>query len=59
MSTYNPRGRPPKPNSSSETLSPIRVTPEQKKLYREAAEREKLSVSAWIKRLADREAKKY
>lgn len=58
MNTNKPRGRPPKSNSASETLSPIRVTPEQKVLYKQAAEKAKLSVSAWIKELADREAKK-
>ncbi len=58
MNIDKPRGRPPKSNSASETLSPIRVTPEQKALYKQAAEKAKLSVSAWIKELADREAKK-
>lgn len=58
MTTDKPRGRPPKSNSASETLSPIRVTTEQKALYKQAAEKANLSVSAWIKGLADREAKK-
>lgn len=58
MNLDKPRGRPPKSNSASETLSPIRVTSEQKALYKKAAKRANLSVSAWIKELADREAKK-
>lgn len=58
MTTDKLRGRPPKSNSASETLPPIRVTTEQKALYKQAAEKANLSVSAWIKGLADREAKK-
>jgi len=58
MNVDKPRGRPPKSDSASETLSPIRVTPEQKALYKHAAEKAQLSMSAWIKDLADREAKK-
>jgi predicted HicB family RNase H-like nuclease len=58
MNTESRRGRPPKPISASETLSPIRVTPEQKELYKKAANKAKLSVSAWIKYLADKEINK-
>ncbi|GAB1081915.1 MAG: hypothetical protein SStaBPW_38140 [Shewanella algae] len=58
MKIDKPRGRPQKSNSASETLSPIRVTPEQKALYKKAAEKAKLSVSSWIKELADRETQK-
>jgi hypothetical protein len=58
MSSVTRRGRPPKLISASETLSPIRVTPEQKALYKKAADEAQLSVSAWIKSLADKEIKK-
>jgi len=48
------RGRPPKADSSSEVLPPVRVTPEQKEIYRyrAAAKSEGLSLSAWLKRAA-------
>ena len=58
MDINKPRGRPPKSNSASETLSPIRVTKQQKILYKKAAEQANISVSAWIKGLADREVRK-
>jgi predicted HicB family RNase H-like nuclease len=47
------RGRPPKLHSSSEVLPPVRVTPEQKKTYKKAAESAGLSLSAWLKNAAD------
>lgn len=47
------RGRPPKLNSSSEVLPPVRVTPEQKETYRRAAESVGLSLSAWLKNAAE------
>lgn len=47
------RGRPPKLNSSSEVLPPVRVTPEQKMTYKKAAELAGLSLSAWLKKAAD------
>lgn len=40
------------------TLSPIRVTPEKKALYIKAAGKAQLSVSDWIKSLADQEIKR-
>jgi len=46
------RGRPPKADSSSEVLPPVRVTPEQKEIYKAAAKSEGLSLSAWLKRAA-------
>jgi len=47
------RGRPPKDNNATTTLSPIRVTPDQKEQYQAAAKKANLSLSAWLKKLAD------
>ena len=55
MNNEPKRGRPPKTNPSSKTLPPIRVTADQKERYRKAAEKKGMSVSAWIKSLADKE----
>ena len=46
-------GRPPKDNNATTTLPPIRVTPEQKDAYKAAADNAGLSLSAWLKMLAD------
>lgn len=46
-------GRPPKSDSASEVLPPIRVTAEQKKTYRDAAKFAGLSLSAWLKEAAE------
>jgi hypothetical protein len=46
------RGRPPKDNTLSATLPPIRVTPEEKKKYKDAAERAGMTLSAWFKLIA-------
>lgn len=55
MTNSNPlkRGRPPKQRSSSEVLPPVRVTPQQKIIYKKAAELAGLSLSAWLKKAAD------
>ena len=39
--------------SASVTLPPIRVTPDQKNNYKLAAEKAGLSLSAWLKKIAD------
>lgn len=46
------RGRPSVKNSASSTLPPIRVTPDEKRKYKEAAERAGMSLSAWLKSIA-------
>lgn len=43
------RGRPRLETKASSTLPPIRVTPEEKEQFREAAEKAGMSLSAWIK----------
>jgi hypothetical protein len=52
-SSPSKRGRPPKPDSASEVLPPVRVTPEQKETYKEAAKFVGLSLSAWLKEAAE------
>lgn len=52
-STQISRGRPKKGGCASETLPPIRVTPHQKENYRAAAKSAGLSLSAWLKKIAD------
>ena len=47
------RGRPPK-NGASAVLPPIRVTPAQKDKYEKAAAKAGMTLSAWIKDLADK-----
>ncbi len=49
------RGRPSKLHSSSEVLPPVRVTPQQKETYKKAAELAGLSLSAWLKKAADKQ----
>jgi hypothetical protein len=56
-STQVSRGRPKKGGSASETLPPIRVTPQQKEKYRTAAKSAGLSLSAWFKKIADENIK--
>jgi predicted HicB family RNase H-like nuclease len=51
--TPSKRGRPQKPDSASEVLPPVRVTPEQKETYKEAAKFAGLSLSAWLKEAAE------
>ena len=46
------RGRPLKSDTSSEVLPPVRVTPEQKEVYRAAAKSEGITLSAWLKKAA-------
>lgn len=47
------RGRPQKSDSATEVLPPVRVTPEQKETYKEAAKFSGLSLSAWLKEAAE------
>lgn len=47
------RGRPEKEDSAREVIPPIRVTKEQKQHYRSAAEEAGMSLSAWLKHLAN------
>jgi len=51
--TKRGRGRPLGENNATTTLPPIRIKPEQKERYKLAADKEGLSLSAWIKKLAD------
>lgn len=53
MSTINRRGRPQKEDSASEVIPPIRVTAEQKYMYKIAAKEAGMSLSGWLKFLAD------
>lgn len=53
MAQNNNRGRPHKAINASETLPPIRVTPQQKEKYKLAAQKAGLSLSAWLKKIAD------
>lgn len=52
----NARGRPPKKNSADSVIPPIRVTEDQKHQYQEAAKSAGLSLSEWIRGLADKAA---
>lgn len=52
------RGGQPKENPLSERLPEIRVTPEQAKLYREAAKQEGQSFGAWARELFDKAIKR-
>ena len=47
------RGRPKKGNCADSTLPPIRVTSQQKESYQLSALKEGLSLSAWLKKVAD------
>lgn len=49
-------GRPPAENPATDLLGTVRVTPEQKATYREAADAEGLKLAAWIKATLDRAA---
>lgn len=51
------RGRPKQNVSATETLPPIRVTPQQKSNYKLAAEAAGLSLSAWFKTIADEKSR--
>jgi predicted HicB family RNase H-like nuclease len=50
--TTQKRGRPYLEKSASSTLPPIRVTPEEKEQFKDAAEKAGMSLSAWIKSIA-------
>ena len=52
-SKISKRGRPPKIDSFSDVLPPIRVTPDQKASFKEAASAAGLSFSAWLKEAAE------
>jgi hypothetical protein len=49
-----PRGR-PKLAETAKAQIHVRVTPDEKAKYQEAAERERVGLSTWLKALADRE----
>jgi len=60
MSAFsNHRGRPKKKDGATDTLPPIRVTPKQKMEYKLAADQAGLTMSAWLKNLADSNCGKY
>lgn len=52
-----PRGRPPLDNGESERIA-LRVSPERKGRYEQAAAKAKLALSAWIKGVLDRASKR-
>lgn len=53
------RGRPPKEDATANhVLPPIRVTEGQVERYRKAAEESGRNLSAWLKEIADTEARK-
>ena len=46
----SPRGRPPKPDAErADALVQLRLTAAEKAVWQEAAERDKMKLSAWIK----------
>jgi predicted HicB family RNase H-like nuclease len=51
-------GRPPVENPATERLPMVRVTPEKLKAYKEAAEKEEISFSAWVRKSLDSAIKK-
>ena len=51
-----PRGRPPIENPETERFA-IRVTPERKERYERAAAKAKATVSAWAKKVLDRNSR--
>ena len=53
MGSSNQRGRPQKEISASEVIPPIRVTTEQKHAYKRAAKEAGMSLSGWLKSLAN------
>jgi hypothetical protein len=53
--TKRPRGRPPVLDPSTKRLS-IRVTLAEREKYKAAAKRAKVSLTVWLKALADRES---
>ena len=53
MSNSNQRGRPQKEDPASEVIPPIRVTSEQKHVYKLAAKEAGMSLSGWLKSLAN------
>lgn len=50
-----PRGRPKLTDPASVRIN-FRVTPGEREKYREAAKRDRASLTAWIKALCDRES---
>jgi predicted HicB family RNase H-like nuclease len=57
METKKPRGRPPVENGERRWLS-LRVSDERLERYTQAAERAGETLSAWVKRILDRAAKR-
>lgn len=55
MAKKKRRGAPPKENPASDRIE-IRVTPDQRRSWLAAAKRAGLSLSAWLKALAERQA---
>lgn len=53
MGNSSQRGRPQKEVSASEVIPPIRVTTEQKHAYKCAAKEAGMSLSGWLKSLAN------
>lgn len=51
----NPRGAPPKDNPASSRFE-VRCTPDEKKRWAEAADKNGLSLSSWLKSLANKNA---
>jgi hypothetical protein len=51
-----PRGRPPIDNPESERFE-IRLTPERKARYERAAAKMKATISAWAKKVLDRNSR--
>lgn len=50
-----PRGRPPAADPATDRVY-IRVTPAEKAKYQRAADRVRVTLSAWLKALADRDS---
>jgi predicted HicB family RNase H-like nuclease len=50
-----PRGQPPKADPASVRIN-VRVTPGERERYKTAAKRQNVTLSVWIKALADRES---
>lgn len=52
------KGRPPVDKPSNKSLAGVRVTEEQIDNYKKAAERDKKTLSCWVREILDRAAKR-
>ena len=57
MAAKKKRGRPPSDNPATEQLGMIRITPEQRDAYQEAADNEGKPLATWVKKTLDEATK--